>query len=72
MTLIEWSDEQDKVLPESCKCGRKLDQIRYVHEKDVTRIHLTGAVNEYECYRALCPSCDRKLAEHGLGTRHIR
>ncbi len=63
--LQKWADSVEQSLPMTCpKCGCKLDQIRYAHDRNRMTVHLTGVTNEHDYYTARCPSCDHILAAH--------
>lgn len=72
-SLEEWSKQVDPSLPKECPgCNRKLEQVRYTHDKDTMTIHLTGAVNETEYYAARCPHCDYILKAQTVSRRMWR
>lgn len=71
--LNRWAIAKDETIGTNCPaCDNTLDQIRWVCDRDSTRIRLTGAINQETYFKALCPDCDHVLLIEQVEQRRIR
>jgi len=71
--LNDWASKVENDLPMMCdECGNKLNQIRYVWERNREHIQLTNAVNEHDVFKAECPHCNKVLKKEVVSVVKIR